>query len=50
VSEPLNDDGDAWAEIPNGSAVTVGEGGIDVADFRPGKRAAVKSQRIVVPA
>ncbi|MGZ2382972.1 class II glutamine amidotransferase [Rhizobium leguminosarum] len=50
VSEPLNDDGDAWAEIPNGSAVTVGVGGIDVADFRPGKRAAVKPQRVVVPA
>jgi glutamine amidotransferase len=35
VSEPLNDDVDAWAEIPNGSAVVLGENGIDVATFQP---------------
>jgi glutamine amidotransferase len=50
VSEPLNDDGDAWAEIPNGSAVTVSKNGIDVADFRPGKRSAAKPQRVAIPA
>ncbi|WEX88380.1 class II glutamine amidotransferase [Sinorhizobium garamanticum] len=32
VSEPLNDD-NAWAEIPDGSAVIVGENGVDVRLF-----------------
>jgi len=35
VSEPLNDDVDAWAEIPDGSAVTLGDNGLDIAPFRP---------------
>jgi predicted glutamine amidotransferase len=38
VSEPLNDDVDAWAEIPDGSAVTIDESGIDVAVFQPEPR------------
>lgn len=50
VSEPLNDDVDAWAEIPDGSAVTVGKDGINVADFRPEKRSAAKPQRVAIPA
>ncbi|MEY9782723.1 class II glutamine amidotransferase [Sinorhizobium fredii] len=33
VSEPLNDDDNAWAEIPDGSAVIVGENGVDVRLF-----------------
>jgi glutamine amidotransferase len=33
VSEPLNDDDNAWAEIPDGSAVIVGESGVDVRLF-----------------
>ncbi|KQV84200.1 class II glutamine amidotransferase [Rhizobium sp. Root1220] len=35
VSEPLNDDVDAWAGIPDGSAVILGENGFDIAPFRP---------------
>ena len=35
VSEPLNDDKDAWVEIPAGSAVIVGEDGLDAAAFDP---------------
>ncbi|MBY5557172.1 class II glutamine amidotransferase [Rhizobium leguminosarum] len=50
VSEPLNDDVDAWAEIPDGSAVTVGKDGIDIADFRPEKRSAAKPLRVAIPA
>ncbi len=50
VSEPLNDDVDAWAEIPNGSAVTIGENGIDVANFLPEKRSAANQQRMAIPA
>ncbi|MDR9812022.1 class II glutamine amidotransferase [Rhizobium hidalgonense] len=50
VSEPLNDDGDAWAEIPNGSAVTIGKNGFDVADFRPEKRSGAKPQRVAISA
>jgi predicted glutamine amidotransferase len=38
VSEPLNDDVDAWTEIPDGSAVTVSEMGIETTPFRPEKR------------
>ncbi|ANK89899.1 MULTISPECIES: class II glutamine amidotransferase [Rhizobium] len=50
VSEPLNDDVDAWAEIPDGSAVIVGKNGIDVAEFRPEKPSAAKSQRLAISA
>ncbi len=35
VSEPLNDDTDAWMEIPAGSAVTLSEKGIEVTRFQP---------------
>ena len=35
VSEPLNDDVDAWVEIPAGSAVTVTAVGCDVTGFSP---------------
>jgi glutamine amidotransferase len=50
VSEPLNDDVDAWAEIPDGSAVTVGKNGIDVADFRPENRRVAKLQPLAASA
>ncbi|MBX5232011.1 class II glutamine amidotransferase [Rhizobium sp. NLR4a] len=50
VSEPLNDDVDAWAEIPDGSAVIVGKNSIDVAEFRPEKPSKAKSQRMAVSA
>lgn len=50
VSEPLNDDVDAWAEIPNGSAVTVTSDGIDVGVFQPEKSSAVKSADVAIPA
>ncbi|MEK1945145.1 MAG: class II glutamine amidotransferase, partial [Ensifer adhaerens] len=33
VSEPLNDDDGAWVEIPDGTAVIVGENGVDVRLF-----------------
>ncbi|URK86457.1 class II glutamine amidotransferase [Rhizobium sp. RCAM05350] len=33
VSEPLNDDDNAWVEIPDGTAVIVGENGVDVRLF-----------------
>ena len=33
VSEPLNDDDSAWVEIPDGTAVIVGENGVDVRLF-----------------
>lgn len=35
VSEPLNDEIDRWAEIPNGSIVVVGHSGIVVDGFMP---------------
>ncbi len=35
VSEPLNDDTDAWVEIPNGSAVMVNDQGYEVSVFAP---------------
>lgn len=38
VSEPLNDDVDAWMEIPDGSAVTVNEAGITITPFQPERR------------
>jgi glutamine amidotransferase len=50
VSEPLNDDVDSWAEIPNGSAVTVTASGIDVAVFQPEKRISARSLPIAIPA
>lgn len=49
VSEPLNDDVDAWAEIPDGSAVTINETGIHVVPFRPEQRATNKAD-IAIPA
>jgi predicted glutamine amidotransferase len=33
VSEPLNDDDSAWVEVPDGSAIIVGENGVDVRLF-----------------
>lgn len=36
VSEPLNDDVDSWVEIPDGSAVVIGEDGLDLVLFEPG--------------
>jgi glutamine amidotransferase len=50
VSEPLNDDVDAWAEIPNGSAVTVTASGVDVGVFQPEKRPVTKSAALAIPA
>ncbi|MBP2548284.1 glutamine amidotransferase [Neorhizobium galegae] len=35
VSEPLNDDVDAWEEIPDGSAVTVSASGLSRTAFQP---------------
>ncbi|KQR78144.1 glutamine amidotransferase [Rhizobium sp. Leaf384] len=34
VSEPLNDDDDAWVEIPDGTAVVIGENGFDMRIFQ----------------
>lgn len=50
VSEPLNDDVDAWAEIPDGSAVTIGESGIDVAVFQPEPRTTAATEPFVMTA
>jgi glutamine amidotransferase len=49
VSEPLNDDIDAWAEIPDGSAVTLGETGLDIAPFGP-EPAIARPRPVVIPA
>jgi len=35
VSEPLNDDTDSWAEIPNGSIIVVSDRGLDAEPFIP---------------
>lgn len=35
TSEPLNDDGDSWTEIPAGTAVTVTDAGLSTASFMP---------------
>ncbi|MET3587289.1 putative glutamine amidotransferase [Pseudorhizobium tarimense] len=35
VSEPLNDEVDRWAEIPDGSIVVVGDAGLSVERFLP---------------
>ncbi|SOC44288.1 glutamine amidotransferase [Rhizobium subbaraonis] len=43
VSEPLNDDTEAWVEIPDGSAVVLGEDGVDVRLFSPAARLAPKT-------
>jgi glutamine amidotransferase len=48
VSEPLNDDVDAWAEIPDGSIVTVDANGLDVSAFRPERPAAARP--LAIPA
>ena len=40
VSEPLNDDVDAWREIPDGSAVMIDDTGVHVTPFQPEERAA----------
>ncbi|ENN89463.1 putative glutamine amidotransferase protein [Rhizobium freirei PRF 81] len=39
VSEPLNDDIDAWREIPDGSAVLIDDTGVHVTPFQPQQRA-----------
>ncbi|MGE6742231.1 class II glutamine amidotransferase [Allorhizobium pseudoryzae] len=39
VSEPLNDDVDAWTEVPDGSAVIVNETGMTMTSFSPAKLA-----------
>jgi glutamine amidotransferase len=49
VSEPLNDDVDAWAEIPDGSAVTLTDNGLEITPFRP-TPVTVKAPAMVIPA
>ncbi|RAX39496.1 class II glutamine amidotransferase [Rhizobium tropici] len=39
VSEPLNDDVDAWREIPDGSAVLIDDTGVHVTPFQPEEHA-----------
>ena len=48
VSEPLNDDVDAWAEIPDGSIVIVDAGGLDISAFQPERPAAARP--LAIPA
>ena len=43
VSEPLNDETETWVEIPDGSAVVLGENGVDVRIFNPVGRPASTS-------
>ncbi len=51
VSEPLNDDVDAWTEIPDGSVVIVGKSGVDVSAFQPERRLPAQRQMAaVIPA
>ena len=49
VSEPLNDDVDAWMEIPDGSAVTVNEAGITITPFQPERRVE-RAASLAIPA
>ncbi|MGG7518961.1 class II glutamine amidotransferase [Allorhizobium undicola] len=35
VSEPLDDNSESWVEIPAGSAVILGQDGLNIADFQP---------------
>ena len=49
VSEPLNDDVDAWAEIPDGSAVLIDGRGVQVTAFRPGECAGAQPA-VAIPA
>ena len=44
VSEPLNDDVDAWREIPDGSAVVIDDTGVHVTSFQPEERVAAERQ------
>ncbi|AGB69836.1 MULTISPECIES: class II glutamine amidotransferase [Rhizobium] len=51
VSEPLNDDIDAWREIPDGSAVLIDDTGVHVTPFQPEEHASAERQPIaVIPA
>ncbi|MCP8897243.1 class II glutamine amidotransferase [Shinella daejeonensis] len=45
VSEPLDDDSDAWLEIPGGSAIVLGENGVDIRLFAPAGRPAGTMER-----
>jgi predicted glutamine amidotransferase len=49
VSEPLNDEIDAWAEIPDGSAVILTDSGLDITPFGP-TPAAARDTPIAIPA
>lgn len=49
VSEPLNDDVDAWTEIPDGSAVALMASGLDVTPFQP-ISAPAKVPPVAIPA
>jgi predicted glutamine amidotransferase len=49
VSEPLNDDVDAWAEIPDGSAVLIDGTGVHVTAFQPGECARAQPA-VAIPA
>ena len=44
VSEPLNDDIDAWREIPDGSAVLIDDTGVHVTPFQPEERVSVETR------
>lgn len=44
VSEPLNDDIDAWREIPDGSAVLIDDTGVHVTPFQPQERRVDKAR------
>ena len=51
VSEPLNDDVDAWREIPDGSAVMVDDSGVHVMPFQPQARERDEGQpAVAIPA
>jgi glutamine amidotransferase len=50
VSEPLNDDGDAWQEIPDGSAVIVSADGLGITSFQPENRASARPEPVSIPA
>ncbi|QRM56800.1 class II glutamine amidotransferase [Sinorhizobium sp. BG8] len=48
VSEPLNDDSEAWVEIPDGCAVVLDEDGVDVCLFSPAGRPAEAIEKLAL--
>ena len=47
----MNDDIDAWTEVPDGSAVSIDDMGVHITPFQPEKRASAGPQApVTIPA